>query len=135
MKCRESDKLKVNSKRIQNIIEVITQYNSTWGNGCTRFSFSEEDIALKKYLIREFDKLEMKTRVDSSGNIRSIFEGKSPNSPRIMLGSHVDTVANGGNFDGVAGVVCALEVIRVFEENNIKLDTSIELVIFSDEEG
>ncbi|MCR1954243.1 M20 family metallo-hydrolase [Clostridioides mangenotii] len=127
--------MKVNISRLQNTIEKIGQFNSSPGKGCSRFSFSKEDLDLKEYLIKEFNLLGMETRVDSIGNIRSVLKGNLPKLPVIMIGSHVDTVSNGGNYDGVAGVVCALEVIRVFRENNINLDTSIELVIFSEEEG
>lgn len=127
--------MRVNGKRIQNTIEKIATFNSTPGDGCSRFSFGKEDLELKKYLIKEFDSLGMVTKIDGVGNIRSIYNGKNPDLPKVMMGSHVDTVSHGGNFDGVTGVVSALEVIRVFKENNIDLSNSIELVIFSEEEG
>lgn len=52
-----------------------------------------------------------------------------------MMGSHIDTVANGGKFDGLVGVVAGLEVIRVLKENEIKLNNPIELIVFAEEEG
>lgn len=127
--------MRANAKRIIETIDLISTYNRTPGEGCTRPSFSDEDLALKKRLTKEFDTLGMITRVDNAGNVRSVLEGINPTMPRIMIGSHIDTVTNGGTYDGVLGVVCALETIRVFKENNILPNISIELVIFSDEEG
>lgn len=121
--------------RIKRDILKLSEFTATPGLGCTRFSYSEEDRKAKDYLIEEFKRLGLKISVDAVGNIRARLEGEDPEAPVIMSGSHIDTVLNGGNFDGAVGVVGALEAVRVIVENNIKVKNSIEVVIFVEEEG
>lgn len=73
-------------------------------------------------------------KVDAIGNIRATY-GVEIRKPSIMIGSHIDTVENGGKFDGLTGVLVALEVIRVLKEQHVTLHHPIELIIFAEEEG
>ncbi len=127
--------MKTNLERIKRDIEYISKFNSTPGDGTTRFSYTEEDKKVRKYLTEEMKKLGLHTTVDPIGNIRGKMEGKNPLLPSIMAGSHIDTVEHGGNFDGVAGVISALEALRVMKENNFTPDHSVEIVVFVEEEG
>lgn len=125
--------MEVSIERIKKDIEALSNYNSTPGIGYTRFSYSKEDRQAKDYLIDEMKKLAMQITVDGIGNIRAKYN--SSNEPSIIVGSHIDTVLHGGRFDGVVGVVGALEAIRVLNENKIKTNHPIELIIFAEEEG
>ncbi len=127
--------MKVNIERIRNDIEQIGRFNQTPEKGCTRFSFTNEDKLAKKYLINEMKKIGLDVIIDPIGNIRGKLEGANPATPSILTGSHIDTVLNGGNLDGVLGVVCGLEVLRTIKENSIRINNPIELVIFVEEEG
>lgn len=122
-------------KRIKNDLDNITQITATPNMGCTRFSYSKEDKQVREYLIKEMEDLGLSIETDGVGNIRAKYIDDNVDEPSIMIGSHIDTVANGGKFDGLTGVVAALEVIRVIKENNIKLKNPIELIVFSEEEG
>lgn len=77
----------------------------------------------------------MKTRIDHFGNLIGRLEGKDPSLPVLMMGSHLDSQPYGGRFDGVAGVLSAIEVVRTLKENGIQPDRSIEVISFADEEG
>lgn len=77
----------------------------------------------------------MKTRIDHFGNLIGRLEGKDPSLPVLMMGSHLDSQPYGGRFDGVAGVLSAIEVVRTLNENGIQPDRSIEVISFADEEG
>ena len=77
----------------------------------------------------------MKTHIDNFGNLIGRLEGKNPALPVLMMGSHLDSQPYGGRFDGVAGVLCAIEVVKTLTENNIHPDRSVEVVSFADEEG
>ena len=77
----------------------------------------------------------MKTHIDNFGNLIGRLEGKNPNLPCLMMGSHLDSQPYGGRFDGVAGVLCAIEVATTLKENNIQPERSIEIISFADEEG
>ncbi len=127
--------MKTNLDRIKNDIEYISKFNTTPGDGTTRFSYTEEDKKVREYLIKEMEKIGLQITVDPIGNIRGRMEGKNPSLPSIMAGSHIDTVEHGGNFDGVAGVITALESLRTMKENKFLPDHPVELVVFVEEEG
>ncbi len=114
--------------------ENIISYTSTPGNGCTRFSYSREDRQARKYLSARMEELGLDVKVDAIGNIRAAYR-KDLNKPSIMIGSHHDTVKNGGKYDGLTGVLAALEIIRVLKEEEAELSRPIELVSFAEEEG
>ena len=77
----------------------------------------------------------MKTHIDNFGNLIGRLEGEDKTLPVLMMGSHLDSQPYGGRFDGVAGVLCAIEVVKTMSENNIKPKRSIEVISFADEEG
>ncbi len=77
--------------------------------------------------------LGMTVSVDAVGNLRGFFAGTSPAAPRILIGSHLDTVPNAGVFDGILGVVLAVELVESLRGS--KLPFSIEVIGFSEEEG
>jgi allantoate deiminase len=72
-------------------------------------------------------------RIDAAGNLRGVYAGAEPNAPRLLLGSHLDTVPNAGAFDGVLGVVLAIALLEAL--NGRRLPIGIEVVGFSEEEG
>lgn len=127
--------MKTNMDRIKKDFDEITKITKTPNEGCTRFSFSKEDKKAREYFLKEMKNLGLEIKIDGIGNIRAKYIQNNKDKPSIMIGSHIDTVANGGRYDGLAGVVTALEVIRVIKEKNIKLNNPIELIIFSEEEG
>ncbi len=75
----------------------------------------------------------MTVSVDGAGNLRGLWQTHNANGKRLMLGSHIDTVPDGGAYDGVLGVVMALEWVRIAQELNLTLD--LEVIAFSEEEG
>lgn len=127
--------MKINLDRIIKDIETMSTFNATPKNGVTRLSFSKEDKLARVYIKKEMKKIGLEVWEDGYSNIFGRREGKNPNLPVIMIGSHFDTVINGGLFDGVAGLVASLEILRVFEENSIENDYPIEVVAMNDEEG
>jgi len=127
--------MKTNLDRIKKNIETIAEFTSTPGFGSTRFSYSSEDENAKEFLLNQMRELGLAITVDAVGNIRARLNGSSDIAPAVIVGSHVDTVKNGGRFDGVVGVVGALETISVIVENGIKIKNPIDLYIFVEEEG
>jgi N-carbamoyl-L-amino-acid hydrolase len=77
----------------------------------------------------------LEVRVDAAGNLIGRREGSEPSLPAIMFGSHIDSVPGGGNYDGDVGVIGAIEVIEVLEENAVTTRHPLEVVSFTDEEG
>lgn len=119
--------------RIESMIEDLSEFTEN-NSKYTRFSYTKEDIMAKKYIIQKMKKLGLKVYMDYVGNIFGRKEGKI-DLPTILIGSHLDTVRNGGKYDGIAGIVVGLEVIKVLNENKVKIDYPIEIVAFAEEEG
>lgn len=127
--------MKTYLSRIKKDIETLSKYNATPGNGLTRFSFTKEDGKARNYIKKEMEKAGLRIYEDAAGTIIGRFEGKNQKAPAIILGSHYDSVKNGGNFDGNAGVVAALEISRALRDNNIQLKHPVEFVGIVEEEG
>ncbi len=121
--------------RIQKDIETLATFTSTPGCGVTRSSYSKEDKMAKEYLIGEMKKIGLEIYEDSFGTLFGRKEGTLKEAPVVMFGSHYDSVVNGGAFDGVAGVVAALEVMRRLYEDNFVNDYPLELILMNAEEG
>jgi len=77
----------------------------------------------------------MQTHIDNFGNLIGRLEGNNKSLPVLMMGSHLDSQPYGGRFDGVAGVLCAIEAVMALKEKGIKPERSIEVISFADEEG
>ena len=122
-------------ERIKKDLEGLATYTSTPGFGVTRSSYSKEDKQAREYLIREMEKLNLKIYEDGISTLFGRKEGTMAEAPVIMIGSHYDSVVNGGAFDGPVGCIAALEVLRVLEENHFINDYPIELILMNAEEG
>lgn len=127
--------MKTKVERIKKDIEELAKFNSSTEGGLTRFSLTREDRMAREYLKDQLCKLDVKIYEDNAGTLFARREGTDPQAPAIMIGSHFDSVKNGGNFDGPAGVVMALEIFRTLEENNIKTRYPLEFVAMIEEEG
>src|SRR5271170_6102608 len=84
-------------------------------------------------IVRWMERLGTHVRIDAAGNLRGLYPAAQPNGPRLLIGSHLDTVPNGGAYDGVLGVVLAVALLE--ELRGQKLPFGIEVVGFSEEEG
>ena len=125
---------KCNRSRLQESIEQFSQFGATVNGGVTRLSLSKEDLAARDYFCACCKALGMNIQVDDMANIYATLPGKKA-FPPIVMGSHLDSVEKGGRFDGVLGVLTALETIRTMKENNLQLDIPLMIVNFTNEEG
>lgn len=100
----------------------------------TRRAFSPMFLRGRDYLAKRFRQAGLETRVDAGGNLIGTRRGRKPGLGTIMVGSHSDTVPDGGRFDGIAGVSTALEVARALADQDIALDHDLEIVDFLAEE-
>ncbi|MEK4486384.1 Zn-dependent hydrolase [Psychrobacillus sp. FSL H8-0484] len=125
---------KCNSSRLQESIEQFSQFGATANGGVTRLSLSKEDKLARDYFCEVCEELGMEIKVDDMANIYAILPGKK-DCPPIVMGSHLDSVEKGGRFDGVLGVLTAIEAVRTIKENDIELDIPLMIVNFTNEEG
>ncbi len=127
--------MKTRLDRIQRDIEELGKFNATPGKGLTRMSFSKEDRGAREYIKREMELTGLKVYEDAAGTVVGRLEGSLIDGPVVMVGSHYDSVKNGGNFDGPAGVVAALETARVMTETGLKPAYPVEFIAMIEEEG
>lgn len=125
----------VNSDRLTQSIEKLAQIGRTADRGVRRIAYSIEDIQARNLVQHWMLELGMSVRIDPAGNIIGTYSGKYPEASAIATGSHLDTVPDGGRYDGAYGVLAGLEVARVLKENNIRLNHPFEVIVFTDEEG
>jgi len=122
-------------ERMQARIEALAQFGSNPEGGVSRVAFSDADLAARQWLVQEMTALGLNVRTDVAGNIYGRRAGIVDALPVILFGSHIDSVPGGGNYDGQVGVVGALEVVQLMNENDITTRHPLEVVSFTDEEG
>ena len=105
--------------RIARDLEHLKQYTATPGNGCTRLPFTKEARDAVNYLKELMTEADLEVTEDAAGNVIGTLKGEDPDAPCVMMGSHYDSVVNGGDYDGIAGVICAIEVARILKEEGI----------------
>lgn len=123
-----------NEKRLEEKITAFSRFGATGRGGITRLALSEADIAARDEFCARCRKLGMAIRIDDMGNIYATLQG-SGNGPAIYSGSHIDSVKQGGNYDGVLGVLAALEVAETLVERGTPLRHPYTVVIWTNEEG
>ncbi|GGA39660.1 Zn-dependent hydrolase [Psychrobacillus lasiicapitis] len=124
-----------NQQRIEQHIELLSQFTSTPGAGVTRLTYSKEDLNARNYIKEQMLKYGLTVSEDGFGNIFGKLDGTIPNAPSVIVGSHFDSVPNGGAFDGTAGVIIGLEVAALFQENNCQPAYPLEIIALVEEEG
>ncbi|MGH7456613.1 MAG: Zn-dependent hydrolase, partial [bacterium] len=127
--------LRVNTKRLEQRILALAEFGKNPFGGVSRVAFSEADIQGRNYVISLMREAGLKVKIDAAGNIIGTREGRDPKLPSIIFGSHIDSVPNGGNYDGDVGSIGAIECAQVLHENNIATHHSLEVVVFANEEG
>lgn len=125
----------INGKRIMDRIEVLAQIGKTTENGVHRMALTPEDKQAQDLVTKWMIEAGLTVRRDQFGNLIGRKEGKIPRAPVVMIGSHIDSVPNGGRFDGTIGVLGGIEVAQSIQSSNIELSHPLEIVAFCDEEG
>jgi N-carbamoyl-L-amino-acid hydrolase len=124
--------IRINLERLQEEIESLAQIGRDSQGGITRPSFSKADLEARGWLKEKITSAGLTLREDGAGNIFGRIDGEGQT---IMAGSHIDTVINGGMFDGSVGVLSALECLRRVKEEGVKHSRPLEVAAFTDEEG
>lgn len=120
--------------RLVNDFEAMSQFTAP-GEGINRLAFTDADWAGRQYIIDRMTDAGLSVEIDDFGNVIGYKIGKKPDLPAVMVGSHTDSVPNGGNYDGVVGVLSAIEVIRSMIDDGYEHDHTIAVVSFMCEES
>lgn len=123
------------AERLNDMLETLAAISAGDGPGVTRLAFSPEERRAHDQVQAWAAELELDVWSDAVGNTIAELPGSRSDRPAIGLGSHLDSVPNGGRFDGIAGVVAALETVRVLREQGEVLEHPVRVVAFAAEEG
>lgn len=120
--------------RLVNDFEAMSQFAAP-GEGINRLAFTDADWAGRQYIIDRMVDAGLTVETDGFGNVIGYKVGKNPDLPVVMVGSHTDSVPNGGNYDGVVGVLSAIESVRSMNDDGFDHDHTIAVVSFMCEES
>lgn len=127
--------LQVNSERLSQSLSTLATYGKNEKGGSDRVAYSVHDLAARPFVKELLAAAGLEVSVDFAGNIIGRKAGKNPSLKPISLGSHIDEVPNGGDYDGPVGVMGAIEVVRTLKEAGIQTEHPLEVIIFTNEEG
>jgi N-carbamoyl-L-amino-acid hydrolase len=128
-------RFRVNGERLWNTIMETAQFGGTPAGGISRLTLSDADREARDWLVRECTALGCTISVDEVGNIFARRPGNDNSRAPIAFGSHLDTQPSGGKFDGVAGVLAGLELLKTLQDNHYSTDAPLELIDWTNEEG
>ncbi len=121
-------------KRIEKDFEVINLITEK-GLGINRLSYTKYERKAINYIKEECVKADMSVKIDNCGNLIARREGIDSKTSAVATGSHLDTVYEGGKYDGTVGVLAGIEAIRNLKDKNIRTKRPIELIVFACEES
>lgn len=133
MAVRTSDR--VNGTRLWQRLLDFAQYGATGNGGVCRLALSEEEKQARRALVAWAGEFGLRPSVDPVANLFLTFEGREPQLPPLLIGSHIDTQPTGGKFDGAYGVLAALEAVQAICECQVRPRRSIAVVAWMNEEG
>jgi N-carbamoyl-L-amino-acid hydrolase len=128
------NRVRIDPARLQARLAALGEIGALPGGGVCRLAFSEQDREGRDLVVRWMHELGLQVTIDAIGNIVGVRAGRMPGAP-VMVGSHIDTVATGGIYDGALGVLAGLEMIAALNAAGIETARPIAVAAFSNEEG
>jgi beta-ureidopropionase / N-carbamoyl-L-amino-acid hydrolase len=126
--------LHVNPNRLATRIEALGAVGTIPGGGVSRLALTSEDRDGRDRVVGWMRELGLEVRIDGIGNVVGVRQG-TESGPPVMAGSHIDTVATGGRYDGNLGVLAGLEVIHTLNDANVATRRALAVAFFTNEEG
>jgi len=127
--------LRVDGARLVRRLEALAEIGAIPGGGCSRLALTDADRDGRDLVVTWMRDLGLIVTVDAVGNVVGTRPGRRPDLAAVMTGSHIDTVATGGRFDGNLGVLAGLEVIEVLATAGVLTTHPLAVAFFTDEEG
>lgn len=126
---------KCNEESMADKIQTFSQFGDAGHGGVTRYSLSDEAVMARKEFQKRMEAIGAIIEVDDVANMYATLEGSDPDAKCIVMGSHCDSVKNGGNYDGILGVMSAMEVLETVKNQNIPHKHPLTAMIWTNEEG
>lgn len=127
--------LSVNGRRIISHLNALGEFGKNPQGGVSRVAYSEADRQGREYVLGLMRGAKLDAGIDAAGNLVGRRPGTAKNLQPMLMGSHIDSVPEGGNYDGVVGSLSAIEVAQTLSENNLTSRHPLEVIIFQNEEG
>jgi N-carbamoyl-L-amino-acid hydrolase len=127
--------LRIDSKRLLEHLHTLSQCGSNPHGGVSRVAYSEADRQGREYVLGLMRAAGLDASVDVAGNLVGRRPGRAPRIPPLVMGSHIDSVPEGGNYDGALGSLAAIEVAQVLAQKNRAMRHPLEVIVFQNEEG
>ncbi len=121
----------IDARRLRGDLEELSSIGRLPTGGISRPAFGPAETQARHWFIGRLEQAGLEVKVDEAGNISGRLPGPGP---AVLSGSHLDTIENGGAFDGALGVLAALECLRVIRERCLSCPAPVEVIAFSDEE-
>ena len=128
-------RLDINGARVLAHLEALSSFGRTLEGGVSRVAFSQADRDGRNFVTDLMREAGLDVRIDAAGNIIGRRAGRDSTLPPLMLGSHIDSVPDGGNYDGQVGSIGAIEVAQALDEAGVTTRHPLEVVIFANEEA
>ncbi len=128
------DDLRVDGDRLRRRLATLAEIGDTGDGGCCRLALTDEDKAGRDLVVEWMHELGLEVRIDAIGNVVGRRAGRE-DTAAVMVGSHIDTVASGGRYDGNLGVLGGLEVVATLNDAEVVTRRPLEVAFFTDEEG
>ena len=125
----------IDGERLWRRLQELGEIGRLESGGVARFSFTDEERAAKDLVASYMKEAGLAVREDAAGNLIGRREGRDPDAPVVLVGSHIDSVNGGGDFDGPLGVLAGVEALHTMNERGVELERPVEVVAFTDEEG
>lgn len=127
--------VRVNSARINDHLKELSKFGANPQGGVSRIAYSEADLQGRQYAISLMKAAGLEVHIDVAGNIVGRRAGSDASLKPILIGSHIDSVPMGGNYDGDVGSLSAIEVTQTLRDRAVTLRHPLEVIIFQNEEG
>lgn len=135
MSIQHRSMLTVNHERLLEDLSALSHIGRTRSGGVSRPALSPADRDGRAWFRQRVEAAGLAFRQDGAGNLSAVLPAADPQAPTLIAGSHLDTVPDGGRFDGALGVLSALEALRTIHEHGLRLPVHLEAISFTDEEG
>jgi N-carbamoyl-L-amino-acid hydrolase len=126
---------RVNAQRIHEHLSALSKFGANPQGGVSRVAYSDADLQGRNYAISLMKQAGLDVHIDAAGNIVGTRPGTGTGLKPLLIGSHIDSVPMGGNYDGDVGSLSAIEVAQAIQEKRITLRHPLEVIIFQNEEG
>ncbi|KAK9069412.1 hypothetical protein SSX86_011315 [Deinandra increscens subsp. villosa] len=124
----------VDSLNLQKQIDELSTFSDSPAPSVTRILYSDNDVVARRFIKNLMGLAGLSVREDAVGNIFGRWEGSEPHLPAVSTGSHIDAIPYSGKYDGVVGVLGAIEAINVLKRSGFKPKRSLEVIMFTSEE-